>query len=507
MPSFRKHVSNSGMATANRRAEGTLASPLSLLDACFRRDSARVEESVAHNAAIEIQLDENAFSKRGMKGVLGRWFKGSPRKPPPIDIIEDHQDDLHDEGRDFVAPLPMFPTLPEDEAKHGSPRYGFSGSSDDFDEFSCMSSLSGSKATTVLPKRYLDHPLRFDRNESLGLSSVQDIRNSLKTMELQLSKASNNGERISRVKVMNALFTVADSLEDSDEREILRREISGLAKPSRQPLITADSDESRFLSMESFDKDDWDFDQENTSSNASTLNKHIGFVGAGNAEATQQPQLDVFSSLGKMFSVNKDENKAMENAFDDLLWTGFVTDRNIGSSKRGPLQEPQRGNRVPFAPRKTRLEVKEPCRSHKESHSKYSAGSGDVDPSHSRPSSKLLWLGRSSVSSTPNKTECSSSSKSSSDSSSFWNHDSNGIGGSDDDDDDSTVSSETNLRYLPSNITVKKSEIAGPRQGFAMTRGGGKVETPLTKGRHSHLRVKMVDTENRIGFEAGSVSM
>jgi hypothetical protein len=161
-------------------------------------------------------------------------------------------------------------------------------------EFSHISSLSGTRGCSF--DRSFETPLQLNRHESLGNESIKDIRKALKEMEKQLGTESSKGKRISRQKVMRALFSVADSLDDLEESDM------------------SDDGEDNF-----------------------TQTSHTVFEDEDDASLRQDKEnvpFNLFSSVGKLFGTSKDDKNAVERVLDDLLWTEFVTARQTCSANK-----------------------------------------------------------------------------------------------------------------------------------------------------------------------------
>ena len=189
-----------------------------------------------------------------------------------------------------------------------------------------MSSLSGTSSFTK--------PHALNRHESLGNDSIKDVRKALKEMEKQLGNASSHGKRISRQKVMRALFTVADSLDDLEERQRLKKELSGLMKMDReerrQQDLSSPSDSSSSSDDSNSETSSSSDDEEEESE------EEYPTVEEPDEEYLSKDKKDdsfnLFSSVGKFFSVSPDEKKGVERALDDLLWTEFVITRHSYST-------------------------------------------------------------------------------------------------------------------------------------------------------------------------------
>lgn len=189
-----------------------------------------------------------------------------------------------------------------------------------------MSSLSGTGDSSFT------RPHALNRHESLGNDSIKDVRKALKEMEKQLGNASSHGKRISRQKVMRALFTVADSLDDLEERQRLQKELSGLMKMDREERRQQDLPSP---SDGSSSNDDDSSEISSCSDDEEGSEEEDPIVGA-QAEANlskdeKDSSFNLFSSVGKFFSISPDEKKGVERALDDLLWTEFVITRHTNT--------------------------------------------------------------------------------------------------------------------------------------------------------------------------------
>jgi hypothetical protein len=226
-----------------------------------------------------------------------------PKPPSRIPSVRDN--------RDFRVPYTMSKRIPSQRSE----------------TLSHMSSMSGTSSFT--------RPHALNRHESLGNDSIKDVRKALKEMEKQLGNASSHGKRISRGKVMRALFTVADSLEDLEERQRLKYELSGLMKMDREERRQQD------LSSPSDSSSASDGDNSETSSSSDDeedSEEESPIVEEPDEENLSQDKKDgsfnLFSSVGKFFSVSPDEKRGVERALDDLLWTEFVITRHTCTSTK-----------------------------------------------------------------------------------------------------------------------------------------------------------------------------
>lgn len=188
-----------------------------------------------------------------------------------------------------------------------------------------MSSLSGIGDSSFA------RPHALNRHESLGNDSIKDVRKALKEMEKQLGNATSHGRRISRQKVMRALFTVADSLDDLEERQRLKKELSGLMKMDReerrQQDLSSPSDSSSSSSDDNSEASSSSDDEEESEEESQTVEENL-------SKDKKDGSFNLFSSVGKFFSISPDEKKGVERALDDLLWTEFVITRHTCTSTK-----------------------------------------------------------------------------------------------------------------------------------------------------------------------------
>lgn len=216
-----------------------------------------------------------------------------------------------------------------------------STSSERFDTFSNMSSLSGTKVST------LKTPHQFDRHETLGNDSIKDIRSTLKEMEKQLGHDSNRGRSISRQKVMRALVNVADSLDDKEEREVIRHLMRKERAQSQQlyrPLsvVSSDDDESDTTSSNDDEYDsDLSTNSEDESSYTTSSDSDDDYTSVFDdcnltifGDAKENIPFNLFASVGELFKITEEDKEAVESALDDLLWTEFVSSRKSRTSSQ-----------------------------------------------------------------------------------------------------------------------------------------------------------------------------
>lgn len=309
------------------------------------------------------------------------------------------------------------------------------------DTTSNISSLSGTRISSLIT------PVNFNRHESLGFESITDIRKCLQEMERQLGQATNKGQRVSRQKVMRALFTVADSLEDDEEKSYLKKELKTSMEVKKaevtQPVETeppkldssdddkselTTSDDGDFTDDEDFTLDSGTFEDEDTGTNESPFN--------------------IVSSVGNFFGVDTQNQHAVEEVLDDLLWTEFVSSRQGNNHKKKNNGVNSRSNTSIERSRKISMHVKE----YEDTHNK------------GQESRARSWWRNN-----PSKEE----------------------------DYYSSSSSEDDFEsYLPTSITVKKRYKKPTEFENAFPRS---VSNP-------HYKVKLVDTESRLGYEMTSYS-
>jgi hypothetical protein len=196
--------------------------------------------------------------------------------------------------------------------------------SERFDSFSNVSSLSGSLATPYRQKS------SFQRQQSLGIESIKDIRMCLKEMESQLARASNNGQRVSRHKLVKALFTVADSLDDNEEKTQAKAELEDAMKAVRQ-----NQDNGHFEEDES---------AESTSDDDDCTYESGTFAEQDEVGSVTYIEASPFNIMS-FFGVSAKNQEVMGETLDDLMWNDFVTLRKENEQRRarhyssGPSQK------------------------------------------------------------------------------------------------------------------------------------------------------------------------
>lgn len=305
------------------------------------------------------------------------------------------------------------------------------------DTVSNISTLSGSLFT----------PVNLDRHESLGFESILDIRKCLIEMERQLGQATNKGQRVSRDKVMRALFTVADSLEDADEKSHLKKQLQASMETKTEATKRPATSEppTRYRS------DDERSELESSNEEDFTLDSGTLFDDDDEDSGTADSPLNIVSSVGEFFGVDKEGQHAVAEVLDDLLWTEFVSARQQKTSKKKG-----KGNRNRSSTRSRINRKSSEQREEKKSNTR-----------KDRP---------------------------------WWrNHrlkEKVDYGDEEEDDDEfdeySTSSSEDEFKtYLPTSITVKRKMKKPTKLEDAFPRS---FSTP-------HGKVKLVDTESRLGYE------
>jgi hypothetical protein len=167
-------------------------------------------------------------------------------------------------------------------------------------------------------------PVSLHRQESLGVDSIRDMDQ----MENFLGLATNKLKRVSRQKMMSALFSVEDCLEDNEENNYLVNELHSVMKAAREkefepvgvnPLVVIDDEMSELTTryIDEFTCDDSLFEEERVTNEAMNL---------GNDGSQKSPFISV-CSVGKLLRANNDDQQAVEEVLDDLLWTEFVSSR------------------------------------------------------------------------------------------------------------------------------------------------------------------------------------
>ena len=313
---------------------------------------------------------------------------------------------------------------------------------DDFreggDTVSNISSLSGSRASSYFTS------VNFNRQESLGFESIKDIRKCLKEMELQLGQATNKGQRVSRQKVMRALFTVAESLEDDEEKSHLKKELKTSMENRKEEVMQSAS--SKPLKLDSGDEDK----SELTTSDDEEFTLDSGKLEAVDEDtgANESP-FNIVSSVGNFFGVDllPENEEDVKEIMEDLFFTEFVSERQQKTNKKKSTSTYSRSKTRSDTSRKSSAERK-----------KYNESPAKKDRS-------------------------------------WWrNHTSNEEDEEDEDEDEdySSSSSEDEFKYhLPPMITVKK-KVKKPTT----------VENSVKRSiSNPHYRVKLVDTESRLGYE------
>ena len=301
------------------------------------------------------------------------------------------------------------------------------------DTTSNISSLSGTKASTFAS-------VNFNRHESLGFESIKDIRKCLKEMERQLGQATHKGQRVSRQKVMRALFTVADSLEDDEERSYLKKELKSSTQTKKEEITQQVGNKLPQIDSSDDDKSEvTTSDDEDFTLDSDTLEEE-SYEDAGKNDSP----FNIVSSVGNFFGVDAENQHAVEEVLDDLLWTEFVSSRQQNANEKNFRSNGSRSNPRSSRARKTLLHAKE-----------------NTDA--------------------PNDKDYGSRGRS------WWrNHPSK------EEDYDTSSSSEDEFKsYLPTSITIKKRN-----------KQPNELENDVHRSiSNPHYRVKLVDTESRLGYE------
>eukprot|EP00533_Pseudo-nitzschia_delicatissima_P009852 CAMPEP_0116113284 /NCGR_PEP_ID=MMETSP0327-20121206/19421_1 /TAXON_ID=44447 /ORGANISM="Pseudo-nitzschia delicatissima, Strain B596" /LENGTH=604 /DNA_ID=CAMNT_0003606621 /DNA_START=1391 /DNA_END=3205 /DNA_ORIENTATION=+ len=310
------------------------------------------------------------------------------------------------------------------------------------DTISNISSISGTMTSSLFT------PVNLNRHESLGFESIRDIRKCLIEMERQLGQATNKGQRVSRDKVMRALFTVADSLEDDDETQLqtsMETKTEEVTKPvARSEPPKQDRIDEEDEELESSDDEDYTLDS-GTLFDEEEDDDHSG---------TNDSPLNIVSSVGEFFGVDKNGQHAVEEVLDDLLWTEFVSSRQQNTKKKKGNSARKRSSTPSQKNRKSSVQVKE-----------------DKLTENKKPNERKdrpWWRNnRSKEEESEEESE-------------------------EEEDEYSTSSSEDEFKnYLPTSITVKRRYKKPPKIEDAFTRS---FTTP-------HSKMKLVDTESRLGYE------
>lgn len=327
------------------------------------------------------------------------------------------------------------------------------------DTFSHVSSLSSTHASSHRT------PLTFARHESLGVESIMDIRKCLMEMERELGQATIRGQKVSRQKVIRALFTVADSIEDDEERGIMKTELETLMKAASkgyersQPvaaslLRVARDDEKSVITTTD---DDEDF-----------TNDGSGFEDDEFSEESVKgaPSFDLMNSVGNVFGLNPQHREAVEAVLDDLLWTEFVSSRheekdygnhNRKTSKKRSQErtaESNHGHQIPLQVNSSEIPPRQAC--------DHEVNKLNRNPSFWRRQLPSTNLGKLTISPVRHDHEC------------------NG-------EESESVWSDEVPSYLPTSMTMKQAKHQNRSDA-----------TPY--------KVNLIDTESRLGFEMDNVS-
>lgn len=340
------------------------------------------------------------------------------------------------------------------------------------DSFSNVSSLSGSQATASIRA-----PIGFQRHQSLGVESIQDIRDCLKEMETQLAKASNKGQSVSRDKLMKALFTVAGSLEEDNERSDLKGELEhpnsnefkckSIPVPQDPPTHSGEGD--CYTSKSSFSEED-DFTQDSSAF-------------GGEEEENDTYPVDESSpfSIMSFLGVGSQDQQVIGEVFDDLFWGDFRASNHPYSRKnrysRGKPRQARSSLSDSQGKRRMLALTAKNYNSESRRISESAKGIGEQP-------SKSWW-----------RTQPSSQSSSEYD-----------VDVIEEEEESNSSNSDEYPSYLPSSITVKK-KLPEP----AMERKASPTSFPRKTSSSSRYKISMqqqpqlVETESRLGFELGTI--
>ncbi|KAL3920392.1 MAG: hypothetical protein SGILL_003287 [Bacillariaceae sp.] len=340
--------------------------------------------------------------------------------------------------------------------------------SERFDSFSNVSDLSGSLATSYR------HTTPFQRQQSLGIESIKDIRMCLQEMETQLARASNKGQRVSRHKLVKALFVVADSLDDSDEKTQVKAELEDAMKTENGVVSQL------YTHNEQDDEDNEELDDVSSSTEEDFTYASGTSAEEEGEEASAMEEASPFNIMS-FFGVSSENQAVMGEAFDDLMWNDFVSSR----------KEKERGNDRQN-PRNRALEQAAAQRkSHKvELHVK-DFGPSTKSRAQSLPDNRQ-----------PERTR------------SWWrNHPSKN--GSDfrnerRTEEESSTDTEEFSSYLPTSITVKKksreTDVERSSSAVPFAQHGNRQYNLTMHQQQQQQQPHLIETESRIGFEMGRAS-
>ena len=320
------------------------------------------------------------------------------------------------------------------------------------DTISNISSISGTMTSSLFT------PVNLNRHESLGFESIRDIRKCLIEMERQLGQATNKGHRVSRDKVVRALFTVADSLEDDDEKSILKKDLQ-TSMENKTEEVTQPMARSGPPKQDRIDEEDEELessvDEDYTLDSGTLFDEEDDDDDSG----TNDSPLNIVSSVGEFFGVDKNGQHAVEEVLDDLLWTEFVSSRQQNTNKKKGNGARKRSSTPSQKNRKSSVQVNESSVQAKENKVREKK---KANARKDRP----WWR------------------------SNRWKEEESEE--ESEEDEYSTSSSEDEFKnYLPTSITVKRRYKKPPKIEDAFTRS---FTTP-------HSKMKLVDTESRLGYE------
>ena len=448
-----RSIGSNSRELSKKKAEGMEAKRM-FLNRFFFKSSPKRNTKAAFPVVVDApaRLEENASPARHTEHKFKPPQQKETNNPAPSSDV----------GDNFRATTVGKWSTPKTPSKHTiieAPKVPSSATvlSERFDSFSNVSDLSGSLATSYR------NPTPFQRQQSLGIESIQDIRMCLKEMETQLERASNNGQRVSRHKLVKALFVVADSLDDSDEKTQVKAELEDAMKAENgngMPLYThAEQDE--------------EYDEETESASVSSSSEEDFTYATRTLEEASDTD-DAASPFYVMsfFGVSTENQKVMGEVFDDLMWNEFVSSRK--EKERGNDRNDSRSkSSQQFSERKSHkvaLQVKDFGTS--KSNGAKSFGNG------SKPERTRSW---------------------------WRNHPSQYGNERRSKEEESSMSSEEFPSYLPTSITVKKKAqkpgVEGNLTRSSLARSGS-TQHRSTMQQQPHL----IETESRIGFEMGNTT-
>lgn len=279
----------------------------------LKKEGDELEPSTSSTSEV-LPTSSTSFFKR-------IWWKTQKRLEPLEPIPADSSSKISVPKLDSPPIFPSPPsTLPHVRVGVISSKPTTDDSLNNTEEtFSTMSELTGTFHNNIKLTRQYESFC-----ESLGNESIRDIRKALKEMEKQIASASTHGQRVSRERVMRALFTVADSLEDDIEREYLRNELHDISRKERQRRYNTTRGGGRLMMVTA------SFDDDQSQSRNPTIWEEEDI-----ASAFVEDDFD------------DDDKSKISSVLDDLAWTEFVNDRSsaTGSSSKGSRKSAKSKNR------------------------------------------------------------------------------------------------------------------------------------------------------------------